>query len=217
MLADSKSFIISGSVFFNPTPQKKSKRFITWKAVRGFLLLRMSFVARNHLLDVFSLLPVYLKIALIQVVRSAADICWWCTMFSPIVLGAALFILRAVRGRAKSKFNKKQTRAGKTAGDKRGCACTRGCGQWNAAGDQRRSCVCAPRARLSVCVSQSVSWAAAASPWLFSLQMSCAGMWVFILAFILKKKKHPIIYIYIISLHFLFYLKKNRSLKRQEW
>lgn len=116
-----------------------------------------------------------LQIALIQVVRSAADICW-CTMFSPIVSGAALFILRAVRGRAKSKFNKKQTRAGTTVGDKRGCACTRGCGQLNAAGDQRWSCVCAPRACLSLCVSQSVSWAAAASPWLFSLQMSCAGM-----------------------------------------
>lgn len=146
----------------------------------------MSRAAQNHLLDSFTRL---------RPPSRCSDLhCGLCCRHLLVhddfsnCIQAALFILREFQAGAKSKCNQKQTWAGKTVGDKRGCACARGCGQLNAAGDQgaklhARACV-----SLSVCVRQSVSWAAAAaaaSPWLFSPQMSCAGMWVFVFVLLL--------------------------------
>lgn len=150
--------------------------------MRRFLLILMSRVAQNHLVVFF---------ARLSSTSNCSDLsCELCCrhllvhyVFSSCIR-AALFILREVRfAGAKSRNLTRNRREQENCGrQKRLCMqegvwtvkCRRGSGEWS----------CMRACEFCVCVSQSVSRAAAASPWLFSLQMSCAGMWVFLLGFL---------------------------------
>lgn len=76
--------------------------------------------------------------------------------------------------------------------------------------------LCVRAARVLKCMCQSVSQLGCCCLTMAVLSADVLRWHVsFYISFYFGKKN--IIYIYIISLRFLFYLKKNRSLKRQEW
>lgn len=108
---------------------------------------------------------------------------------------ATMFTLRVVWGSGKEEFNKKHIWVGNCQWEKKRLCMHKGV--WTVKcrrGSTVKVCVCVcvcAHVRVSVCgtLSQSFSWAAAASRWLFSLQRRSAGTWVFISVFLFKRIK----------------------------